>query len=60
MPPYLKVQNYGPYQSQSQFGIPICYVIIPNVHQFDLPSWEKIQKQLIEMEMTIYIVIFQN
>lgn len=33
---YLKVQNYGPYQSQRQFGIPVCDVIIPDVNQLDL------------------------
>lgn len=48
---YLKVQNYGPYQPQSQFGIPICYVIISNVNQFHLP-WQKENTEKIETHVT--------
>lgn len=32
----LKVQYYGPDQSQSQFGIAVCDVIISDIYKFDL------------------------
>lgn len=38
----LKVQNYGPDQSQSQFGVAVCDVIISDIYKFDLVI-EKVQ-----------------
>ena len=32
----LKVQNYGPDQSQGQFWVTICDVVIPDIYKFDL------------------------
>lgn len=47
------MQNYGPYQAQSQFGIPICYVIISDVNQFHLPLWKE-NTDKIEINMLHY------
>lgn len=32
----LEVEDDGPYKPQGKFGISICDIIIPNVHQLDL------------------------
>lgn len=37
----LKVQNYGPDQSQGKFWVAVCDVIIPDVYKFDLMTGEK-------------------
>lgn len=33
---YLKVQNYGPDQSQGQFWVAVCDVVIPDIYKLDL------------------------
>lgn len=33
---HLKVQNDGPDQSQGQFWVAVCDVVIPNIYKFDL------------------------
>lgn len=40
------MQDDGPDQTQGQFGVSICDVIVPDVHQFDLKQEPAAERRL--------------